>query len=129
MVEKLKEFSALSASTNVVENPQINELRIAIAKLQDEIDSWVAQIPNAVPAVMKLINEKVEKLDAEKQELEKKLRDLTAAQSSSGCNVDEITDYMSKWDELEVPDKMAVVDVLISVIRATQDTLEIEWKI
>jgi hypothetical protein len=36
---------------------------------------------------------------------------------------------MSKWDELEVPDKMAVVDVLISVIRATQDTLEIEWKI
>ena len=129
MVEKLKEFSALSASTNVVENPQINELRIAIAKLQDEIDSWVAQIPNAVPAVMKLINEKVEKLDGEKQELEKKLRDITAAQNSSGCNVDEITDYMSKWDELEVPDKMAVVDVLISVIRATQDTLEIEWKI
>jgi uncharacterized protein (UPF0335 family) len=78
---------------------------------------------------MKLINENVEKLDAEKQELEKKLRDITAAQSSSGCNVDEITDYMSKWDELEVPDKMAVVDVLISVIRATQDTLEIEWKI
>ena len=129
MVEKLKEFSTLSASTNMVENPKINELRIAIAKLQDEIDSWVTQIPNAVPAVMKLINEKVEKLDGEKQALEKKLRDLTVAQSSSGCNVDEITDYMSKWDELEVTDKMAVVDVLISVIRATQDTLEIEWKI
>jgi hypothetical protein len=43
--------------------------------------------------------------------------------------VDEITDYMSKWDELEVSDKIAVVDVLINVIRASEDKLEIEWKI
>jgi hypothetical protein len=36
---------------------------------------------------------------------------------------------MSKWDELEVSDKIAVVDVLINVIRASEDKLEIEWKI
>ncbi len=129
ITDKLKEFSSLSAVQNVAENPKINEIRIEIVKLQGEIDNWATQIPLATPTVMKIINEKVEKLEQEKEAFEKKLRDLTVAQSSANCNVDEIRDYMSKWDELDTTDKMAVVDVLISVIRAGETTLEIEWKI
>ena len=37
--------------------------------------------------------------------------------------------YMSKWAQLDIDDKIAVVDSLIKVIRAGENTLEIEWKI
>ena len=36
---------------------------------------------------------------------------------------------MSKWDQLDIDDKIAVVDSLINVIKAGETTLEIEWKI
>lgn len=129
MVDKLKEFSSLSASERVVENPKINELRIAIAKKQEEIDSWILKIPEASPAVMAIINERVEKLAEEKRILQSELKDLTVLQNTSKCDVNAITDYMSKWEKLEIADKMAVVGSLIKVIKAGENALEIEWKI
>jgi DNA invertase Pin-like site-specific DNA recombinase len=129
MVEKLKEFSLLSASGGIVENPKINELRVAIAKKQEEIDGWVLKIPDASPAVMAIINEKVEKLAEEKQCLQDELKDLTVLQNTSKCDIDSITDYMSKWDQLDNDDKIAVVGSLIKVIKAGENALEIEWKI
>ena len=54
---------------------------------------------------------------------------MISSQNASQCDVGSITDYMSKWNELETTDKMAVVDSLIKVIRAGETTLEIEWKI
>ncbi len=129
MVEKLKEFTSLSASSIVAENPKINELRVKIARLDDEIAVWVEKVLQATPALMKIINEKVEKLEEERQSLQQELKDLTVVQNTSKCDVDTITDYMSKWGELENADKMAVVDSLIKVIRAGENTLEIEWKI
>ena len=129
MVEKLKEFNSLSASNTIVENPKINELRIKIAKLDEEIEVWVAKVPEASSVLMDMINKKVEKLDEERKELQTELKDLISSQNASQCDVGSITDYMSKWNELETTDKMAVVDSLIKVIRAGETTLEIEWKI
>ena len=40
-----------------------------------------------------------------------------------------LKDYMDKWDELVIEDKMTVVDALISVIKATETDIEIIWKI
>ena len=74
-------------------------------------------------------NRPVEKLDEERKELQAELKDLISSQNASQCDVGSITDYMSKWNELETTDKMAVVDSLIKVIRAGETTLEIEWKI
>ena len=36
---------------------------------------------------------------------------------------------MDHWDELEFDDKREVVDQLILVIHATEDSCEIKWKI
>ncbi len=129
MSDKLKEFTSLSSTQKNKENPKINEIRIEIANLQAVIDSWIAKIPDASQTVMNIINEKVEKLAQEKQALENKLRDLTVAEHSSSCDTNEIRNYMSKWDGLEISDKMSIVDALISVIRADQNSIDIEWKI
>ena len=87
------------------------------------------KIPDASPAVMAIINEKVEKLAEEKQCLQDELKDLTVLQNTSKCDIDSITDYMSKWDQLDNDDKIAVVGSLIKVIKAGENALEIEWKI
>ena len=78
---------------------------------------------------MAIINEKVEKLAEEKKSLQAELKDLTVLQSTSKCDIASITDYMSKWEKLEIVDKMAVVGSLIKVIKAGENAFEIEWKI
>ena len=83
----------------------------------------------AYPTVIAMINEKVEKLAEEKKCLQDELKDLTVLKNTSKCDIDSITDYMSKWDQLDIDDIIAVVDSLIKVIRAGETTLEIEWKI
>ena len=90
---------------------------------------YIAKVPEASSVLMDMINKKVEKLDEERKELQTELKDLISSQNASQCDVGSITDYMSKWNELETTDKMAVVDSLIKVIRAGETTLEIEWKI
>ena len=78
---------------------------------------------------MAIINEKVEKLAEEKKSLQDELKDLTVLQSTSKSDIASITDYMSKWEKLEIADKMAVVGSLIKVIKAGENALEIELKI
>ena len=78
---------------------------------------------------MAIINKKVEKLAEEKKSLQDELKDLTVLQSTSKCDIASITDYMSKWEKLEIADKMAVVGSLIKVIKAGENALEIELKI
>ena len=83
----------------------------------------------AYPTVMAIINEKVEKLAEDKKCLQDELKDLTVLQNTSKCDIDSITDYMLKWDQLDIDDKIAVVGSLIKVIKAGENALEIEWKI
>ena len=54
---------------------------------------------------------------------------LSPLQNKKQCDIEQIRNYMDKWDMLDFDDKRAVVDQLITVIKATQDSVEITWKI
>ena len=43
--------------------------------------------------------------------------------------MDEIKDYIDKWSDLSIKDKITVVDCFVEKIIATEKTLEIKWKI
>ena len=78
---------------------------------------------------MNYISGRVKSLDSKKQKLQEELRELEPLKNTKHCNVDEITNYMDKWDKLTIEDKMTVVDALITVIKATETDIEITWKI
>ena len=87
------------------------------------------KLADADATLMSYITERVKSLDSKKQKLQKELRELEPLKTAKHCNVDEITNYMDKWDDLTIEDKMTVVDTLITVIKATETDVEITWKI
>lgn len=51
------------------------------------------------------------------------------AEAVSPEQIDTISDYLDDWENVSFEDKQQVVDLMITVIRATSEKLQIEWKI
>ena len=73
-------------------------------------------------------NKKAEELEFRKQMLMKQVADLTDA-SIPATMLTTITDYLDDWENTDFDGKQQVVNSLISIIRATSESIEIEWKI
>ena len=51
------------------------------------------------------------------------------AEAVSPEQIDTISNYLDDWENVSFEDKQQVVDLMITVIRATSEKLQIEWKI
>ena len=69
-----------------------------------------------------------EELDGRKQELVKQLAELTV-EAISPEQVNQISGYLDTWDSVSFDDKRRVVDLMITTVAATSDSLNITWKI
>ena len=69
-----------------------------------------------------------EELDGRKQELVKQIAELTVETISPG-QVNQISGYLDTWDDVSFDDKRRVVDLMITTVAATSDSLNITWKI
>ena len=126
MKKKLEKFKTLSKRVQDVDDIQTVKLRTRINEISTEIDSLMEKIPLANGSVMEYINDRVSKLDTEKKALYTEVVRLSNTKSSS---LDEITDYMSRWDQITISDKISVVDSLITSIYASKEKIQINWKI
>ncbi len=129
MKEKLQQFQSLSSPQRIVENPQIVELNVKLTQINSDIESLIDKLSKADDVLMDYIRKKVSELDTKKKHIQEQLRELDPLKNGSKCDVVQISDYMSKWEDLTIEDKMSVVDTLISVIRASEGDVQIEWKI
>lgn len=50
-------------------------------------------------------------------------------ESQKQDHLDVISDYMDHWEELSMADKLTVVDSLIVSVHASEEKIEIKWKI
>jgi len=69
-----------------------------------------------------------EELDGRKQELVKQIAELTV-EAISPEQVNQISGYLDTWDSVSFDDKRRVVDLMITTVPATSDSLNITWKI
>ena len=69
-----------------------------------------------------------EELDGRKQELVKQIAELTV-EAISPEQVNQISGYLDTWDSVSFDDTRRVVDLMITTIAATSDSLNITWKI
>ena len=129
MREHLKEFEIKAAPQKSAENPKIHEINVKLEQIQQEIDSLLDKVASATPVLMEYINKKVEDLDAQAAEYRKQLAELSPLDNAPKTNVKQIQNAMDKWDDLSFDDKRAVVDQLIIVIKVTQTTCDITWKV
>ena len=74
------------------------------------------------------VNVKTAELDGRKQELLARIAELTV-EAISPEQVSQISGYLDTWENVSFDDKRRVVDLMITTIAATSDSLNITWKI
>lgn len=125
MTKKLEEFNTLTKKQHDTCNIKAVKLKSRTEEIDKEIATLMEKIPLANATVMEYINERIAVLDAEKKELYAQIVQL----ENTGFGLQEITGYMERWEEISIGDKISVVDCLIESIHASQEKLEIKWKI
>lgn len=129
MVEKLKEFPVLVGDEGPVrEDPKAAELRMERNRVGQEIESLLDKVAQANETLMTFINRRVETLAAEQEELERELAAF-ALNRVGGSRLDQIRNYLSRWDAVTLDNRRKVAGSLIEVIYATSENVEIRWKI
>ena len=128
MVAKMRKYHTLKGGKEQSYNPKLTAARVALAKTESEIEKLLDTLSGANPLLLQYANNKIEELDAERQKQLKLVADLTA-NSVSDTQIDSITNYLNDWESVSFDDKRKVVDILISHIDATSESVAIHWKI
>ena len=100
----------------------------SLLHVDSEIEKLVDSLTGANNVLLSYVNVKIAELDGRKQELVKQIAELTVETISPG-QVNQISGYLDTWDDVSFDDKRRVVDLMITTVAATSDSLNITWKI
>ena len=128
MTRKLKEFSELTYAEKQGDPIELTKLKIRMEEIEKEIATLIDKIVSASEATMEYINKRVDELDEEKKLLRERIAQMSA-EMYDRSNVGVISGYMSNWDEIDMDDKLTVVDTLIESIHVGHGKVQISWKI
>ena len=129
MVEKLREFKSLTAGrSNTTANPKLTAVKVELAQVDTEIEKLVESLAGANPTLIQFANRKADELSARRQMLMGELAELTADEIPA-ARLTAISDYLDDWENTSLDEKRQVTNSLITIIRATSENMEIEWKI
>ena len=93
-----------------------------------EREKLVDSLTGANNVLLSYVNVKIAELDGRKQELLARIAELTV-EAISPEQVSQISGYLDTWENVSFDDKRRVVDLMITTVAATSDSLNITWKI
>ena len=129
MVKKLASYKTLTGRKKAAKaNPKIAALQVELAHVDGEIEKLVDSLTGANNVLLSYVNVKIAELDGRKQELLARIAELTV-EAISPEQVSQISGYLDTWENVSFDDKRRVVDLMITTIAATSDSLNIIWKI
>ena len=129
MVKKLKDFKTLTGRNKAAKiSPKLTAKRLELAQVESEIEKLLDTLTGANNVLLSYVNVKIAELDGRKQELLARIAELTV-EAISPEQVSQISGYLDTWDNVSFDDKRRVVDLMITTIAATSDSLNITWKI
>lgn len=129
MKKKLEQFDVLNGPPQAQYSGKKLELTGKIEHLDAEIEKLLARVPEADSTLMRYINKRISQLHSQVSELKQERNALAQADGQQTLKAKQIKNFMQQWEALEFDDKRAVVDQLITVIKATESTCEIIWKV
>ncbi len=125
--KKLAQFQTLTGKREKV-NPKLTALNVELAHVEDEIEKLLNTLTGASAVLISYANAKIEELEAQRQTLSKEIAALSA-ETMSPEQIERLSVYLNRWEEIAFDDRWQVADSLISQIRATGECVAIEWKI
>jgi hypothetical protein len=128
MTSKMLAFQTLTSGNPAKANPKLTALNVELAQVEAEIEKLIDTLAGANRTLLAYVNNKIEELDAKKQSLIKAIADMSA-EPVSPKKIEQLSDYLKNWDNIGFEDRRLVVGGLISQIKATSESIQIEWKI
>jgi hypothetical protein len=128
MVHELNAFKKLAEKKSAKNNPKLTKKQLELAKIESEIEKLIESLKTAGATLVSYVNATVEELDTQRQLLMREISALTFDAIPS-TQLETISNYLDKWEDVSFEDKQKVVDYLITRVRATSDSVQIEWKI
>jgi len=101
---------------------------VELVHVDSEIEKLVDRLTGANNVLLSYVNVKIAELDGRKQEILKQIAELTV-EAISPEQVSQISGYLDTWDSVSFDDKRRVVDLMITTVVATSDSLNITWKV
>lgn len=130
MTKKILEIGVSSSSNGYSQASQkLHALKADLIAVDSEIQKLTDRVVDANETLMQYINERILVLDSKKNDILSKIHEVESQDTVSENDVLEASKCMARWDELDIEDKMTVVDILISKILVDRDSVTIEWKI
>lgn len=126
MQKKLAQFERLRGKHGGSADPELTALNLERMQADDEITSLMERLSSADDVMYRYISGRIGELDVKKQALGKRISERKAYRETDCA---EINNHLTCWEELSFEDKRRVVDQLIKVIHATNNTVKIEWKL
>lgn len=129
MVKKLEDYKTLTGRKKKrAASPKLTAKQAELAQVESEIEKLLDTLTGTAPVLISYANAKIEELDSRRQALASEIAKLTT-ETVSPEQIDTISNYLDDWENVSFEDKQQVVDLMITVIRATGEKLQIEWKI
>ena len=127
MQEKFKDFQILHGREEKV-NPKLTAYQVELAQVEAEIEKLLDTLTGANATLLAYANKKIEELDTRRQTISKAIAELSV-ETISPQQIKKLSYYLDNWDSIDFDDKRKAADGLISTIKATNDHVQIEWKI
>lgn len=104
-----------------------NKLKIQIEKNQEEIEKLMNRVSEAGGTLMKLINERIERLDAENKTMEAELKRFRLADHKSPDS-ETIKKRLMNWEYLSFDEKKLIAEVFIEKIFVGDGSIAIYYQ-
>jgi len=127
MQKKMSVFQTLSSGATKA-NPKLTALKVELVQVENEIKQLLGTLTGANTTLLSYANNMIEELDTKRQTLLSSIAEATT-QAMSTAQMEQITNHLDSWDNLSFEDKRTVAGGLLTRVRATSESIRIEWKL
>jgi len=127
MQKKMSVFQTLSSGATRA-NPKLTALKVELVQVENEIKQLLGTLTGANATLLSYANSMIEELDTKRQALLSSIAEATT-QAMSTAQMEQITSHLDSWDNLSFEDKRTVAGGLLTRVKATSKSIQIEWKL
>lgn len=128
MVDKIRENQTPLGYSKVHRHPQIVKLSEKLDRIEKEIENLLTSLGSASGILVSYVDMKVAELDRQRQEIVDEITNLST-EVATPEQLEKIVFYLNNWEKTSFEDKRRTLDGLVSVIKASEQSVEIRWKI
>lgn len=124
--EVVRKYSALQVETHKKVSVEANRLKAQIQTCANQIEKLIDMVLQAEETAGRYLNQRMEALDCQKQELERRLAQIEA--ESGSLEEKQLASFLEDWPKLDARHKNELARLFIDHIAASREEVTVYWK-